>query len=169
MDVVLQCLLKDKCKMGTLGAVAIMIGAFVIYLGHCHIEHSLCSLDLARYLREISDFKRGPILVYHVHHRNIVEEKVAVFYPKFGLRPVKSLFDQIDVLVLHNANPSKLVCLFLSNPSESDSLYSANIFIIGFICQFLSIFEIDYESKSPYICLHALSRSARLQYDQSHS
>ena len=112
MNVVLERLLENECKMGTLCTVAIMVAALVVHLCHCHVEHSLCSLNLTGYLWKIGDFERRPILVYDIHHRNIMEKEITVFYSEFSLWPVECLLHQIDVLVLHIANPSKLVYQF---------------------------------------------------------
>ena len=46
MNVILKCLCQNKFEVRTLGAVAIVVGSFVINLCHCDIEHTLCPLNL---------------------------------------------------------------------------------------------------------------------------
>ena len=99
--VVLERLLEDKLEMRTLGAIAIVICTLVIHLGHSHVEHTLCPLDLRRDLWQVSDLERSAILVDDVHHVDVVEVELAILYHELILRKLKCLVNQINVLVLH--------------------------------------------------------------------
>lgn len=101
MDVVLQRLFQHEGEVARFGAVAIVIGSFVIDLCHCHVEHSFGPVDLRRDLREVGDLERCPVLLDQLHERNIVEIQLIVLDGEFVLGKVERLFDQIDVLVFH--------------------------------------------------------------------
>ena len=130
MDVVLHGLPEDKLEMRTLGAVAVVVRALVVHFGHCHIEHSLGFLYLGRYFGQVSDFQRCAILVYYVHHIDVMEIEFPVLHTEFVLREFKSLVNQIDVLVLHFVNPVKLLCYNIANPSHPDVLLRAQIYYL---------------------------------------
>ena len=79
-----------------------MIVSLIVDLCHSHIEHPLGPLDLRRDLRQIGDLQRCSVLLDYIHNRNIVESKISIFNFEFVLWEFKSLFNQINVLVLHS-------------------------------------------------------------------
>ncbi len=101
MDVVLQRLLEDKGEVGALGAITIVIGALIIDLSHGHIEESLGALNLRRDLWKVGNFERCAILLDHIHQGHIVEIEFVILDGKFVLRELKSLLNEVDVLILH--------------------------------------------------------------------
>ena len=82
---ILQGLFQHEREMRTFRTVTVIVGTLVIDLGHRHVEHALGTVYLLRYLRQIGDFQRRPILL----HR------------KFILWELERLFDKVDVLVFH--------------------------------------------------------------------
>ena len=101
MHVVLQGLVYHEGELGTLGAVAVMVFALIIGLGHSHLEQALCPLDLRGNLGKITDFQRRAILLDNLHEVNVVEHQVSVHYHEFILREIEGLINQVDVFVFH--------------------------------------------------------------------
>ena len=101
MDVVLHGFPEHEFEMGTLGAVAIVVRAFVVRLCHRHVEHPLRPLYLRGYFRQIRYLQRSPVLVDYVHHVDVVKIEFPILYMELILRKFKGLLNQIDVLVFH--------------------------------------------------------------------
>ena len=92
MDVILERLFQYELEMGALGAIAVMIVALIIHLGHCDIEHPLCLLDLLADLGEIGDLEWSSVLLDDVHQVDAIPGKgVVLLNGELLLRPVKCL------------------------------------------------------------------------------
>ena len=103
VDVVLHRLLEHEREVARLGAVAVVVRALVIDLGHRHVEHALGSVDLLRDLGQVGDLERRAVLFDQLHERNVVEEQLAVLDRELVLREIERLFDQVNVLVFHGS------------------------------------------------------------------
>ena len=89
--------------MARLGAVAVVVRALVIDLGHRHVEHALGSVDLLRDLGQVGDLERRAVLLDQFHERNVVEVQLVVLARELVLREIERLFDQVNVLVFHGS------------------------------------------------------------------
>ena len=103
VDVVLHRLLEHERKVARLGAVAVVVRALVIDLGHRHVEHALGSVDLLRDLGQVGDLERRAVLLDQFHERNVVEVQLVVLDRELVLREIERLFDQVNVLVFHGS------------------------------------------------------------------
>lgn len=101
VDLVLERLFEHEAEVRTFGAVAIVVAAPVIDLGHRHVEDLLGPLDLRTDLGQVGDLQRGPVLFDDVHQRYVVELETAVHHGKFILGELESLLDEVDIFVLH--------------------------------------------------------------------
>ena len=98
---VLQGLFQHEREMRTFRTVTVIVGTLVIDLGHRHVEHALGTVYLLRYLRQIGDFQRRPVLLDNIHQRDFVEVEFVILHRKFILWELERLFDKVDVLVFH--------------------------------------------------------------------
>ena len=103
IDVVLERLLQHEREVRALGAIAIVIAAFIVNLGHRHIEQAFGALNLRSNLRQIGYLQRRSVLLDYVHQRNLVKIQFVVRHRKLILRKLESLLDQIDILILHQS------------------------------------------------------------------
>ena len=94
--------------MARFGAVAIIVGAVVVGLGYCDIEHTLGALYLRGDFGQISNLERSAVLLDDLHQRDVVEVEFAIFCAELILREIEGLVDQIVVFVFH---PSEFVLL----------------------------------------------------------
>lgn len=101
IDVVLQSLFHNKAEMAALGAVAVVIAAFVVSLGDGDIEHPLGALDLGTNLRQIGYLERSAVLFDYFHQWDVVEIELAVLSPEFVLWEFKGLVNQVVIFVSH--------------------------------------------------------------------
>ena len=101
MDIVLERLVYYEGKLGTLGAVAVVVFSLVIGLGHGHLEKALGPLDLGGNLGQITDLERSAVLFNNLHQVDVVEHQIAVHNHKLILREIEGLVDKVDVLVFH--------------------------------------------------------------------
>ena len=101
VDVVLHGLLQHEREMARLGAVTIVVRAFVVDLRHRHVEHALGAVDLLRDLRQVRYLERRTVLFDQFHERDVMEIQLVVFDRELILREVERLFDEVDVLVFH--------------------------------------------------------------------
>ena len=98
---ILQGLFQHEREMRTFRTVTVIVGTLVIDLGHRHVEHALGTVYLLRYLRQIGDFQRRPVLLDNIHQRDFVEVEFVILHRKFILWELERLFDKVDVLVFH--------------------------------------------------------------------
>ena len=89
--------------MARLGAVTIVVRAFVVDLRHRHVEHALGAVDLLRDLRQVRYLERRTVLFDQFHERDVMEIQLVVFDRELILREVERLFDEVDVLVFHGS------------------------------------------------------------------
>ena len=101
VDVVLHGLLQHEREMARLGAVTIVVRAFVVDLRHRHVEHALGAVDLLRDLRQVRYLERRTVLFDQFHERDVMEIQLVVFDRELILREVERLFDEVNVLVFH--------------------------------------------------------------------
>ena len=102
MDVVLEGLMHHEGELGALGAVAVVVLALVIGLGHGHLEKTFGPLDLGGNLGKVGKLERSTVFLNDFHEVDVVEQQVAVCYHEFVLREVEGLVNQVDVLVFHS-------------------------------------------------------------------
>lgn len=93
LNIVLQRLLQHKREVTRFGAVAVVVVALIIDLGHRYIEHALGTVDLLRYLGQIGDFERSTVLLDDLHERDVVEIQFVVLDRELILREIERLFD----------------------------------------------------------------------------
>ena len=101
MDIVFQHFFKDELELGTLRTVAIMIFTIITYFRHSIAEHTLRTLNLTGDFRKISQFQGSTVLLYDIHHVDVIDNQGTVFNPEFILRKIECLADQVDILILH--------------------------------------------------------------------
>ena len=114
VDVVFEGFFEDEAEVAGLGAVAVVVGAFVVGLGYSDVEHALGTLYLRGYFGQIGYLEGCPVLLDDFHEGDVVEVELAVFRAEFILRKIEGLVDQIVVFIFH---PSELVCLKNYYPS----------------------------------------------------
>jgi hypothetical protein len=112
MDIMLQCFMKDEGKMRTLGAVTIIILAFVFMLFHGMIEHGLRLVDLHTDLWKIGEFERGSVLVNQVTEVKAVELQATIFDLEAFLREIECLLDKVGVGITHVYGRGLFVMMF---------------------------------------------------------
>ena len=88
-------------ELGTLGAVAVMVFALIIGLGHGHLEQTLGTLDLGGNLGKVRNLERSAVLLDDIHEVDVIEQQIAVCHHKFVLREIEGLVNKVDVLVFH--------------------------------------------------------------------
>lgn len=101
VDVVLHGLLQYEREMARLGAVTIVVRAFVVDLRHRHVEHALGAGDLLRDLRGDVILSGVPYCLISSMSGMFMEIQLVVFDRELILREVERLFDEVDVLVFH--------------------------------------------------------------------
>ena len=101
VDVVFQHLLQHERKVRTFRAVAIMVVALIVHLGHGHVEHAPRLADVLGYLGQVSDAQRRAILLDKVHDRHAKPLEFVFHHGKLIVRKLERLFNQIDILILH--------------------------------------------------------------------
>ena len=101
MNVVFHRLFQHEREVARLGAVTIVVRAFVVDLRHRHVEHALGAVDLLRDLRQVRYLERRTVLFDQFHERDVMEIQLVVFDRELILREVERLFDEVDVLVFH--------------------------------------------------------------------
>lgn len=101
IDVVFEGFFHDEAEVAALGAVAVVVGAFVVGLGDGDVEEPLGALNLGAYFGQIGDLQRGSVLLNDFHEGDVVEIEFAVFGAEFVLGEFERLVDQIVILVLH--------------------------------------------------------------------
>ena len=92
--------------MARLGAIAIIVSAFVVGLGNGHVEHAFGTLYLRRDFGQIRYLQRRSVLFDNLHKGNIVEIEFTVLRAEFILGKIEGLIDQIIIFIFH---PSELV------------------------------------------------------------
>lgn len=75
---------KDELELGTLRTVAIMIFTIITYFRHSIAEHTLRTLNLTGDFRKISQFQRSTVLLYDIHHVDVIDNQGTVFNPEFS-------------------------------------------------------------------------------------
>ena len=93
VDVVFEGLFHDKTEVAALGAITKVVAAFVVDLGHGHVEHPFRPLDVGADFGQIGHFQRCPILLDEFHQGNVVPMEGVVLNVEFVLGPFKGLFD----------------------------------------------------------------------------
>ena len=94
-------LVDHKGKLGTLGAVAVMVLSLIIRFSHSHLEQAFGPLDLRGNLGQVTDFQRRAILLNDFHKVDVVEHQIAVHHHEFVLGEVEGLIYKVNVLVFH--------------------------------------------------------------------
>ena len=104
MHIVLQYFVDHMGEVVTLGAITIVVFALVVGLGDGYIEPGACFLNVLRNFGQVREFQWGPVLFDEVHHGDSMEFKVVVAVKfEFFRREVKSLVDEVNVLVFHGS------------------------------------------------------------------
>jgi hypothetical protein len=93
VDVVFEGLFHDKTEVAALGAITKVVAAFVVDLGHGHIEHAFRPLDVGADFRQVGHLQWSPILLDEFHQGNVVPMEGVVLNVEFVLGPFKGLFD----------------------------------------------------------------------------
>ena len=69
--------------------------------GDSYVEETLGALYLGADLRQVGDLQRCAVLFDDFHQRYVVEIQLAFLSAEFVLREVKSLVNQVVILILH--------------------------------------------------------------------
>jgi hypothetical protein len=87
--------------MRTLGAIAIVVFAFVFVLFHRIAKPVLGAFDVVGNGRQISKFERCAVLFDEFHQVDFVELEIVFVERKFLLRKIISLVDQVKIFGVH--------------------------------------------------------------------
>ena len=88
--------------MIALRAVAVVVICLVIHLCHSHMEHASGALNVLINLGQIGHAQRRTVLLHNRHEVKVVPRERTVFRQlKFLCRPIKGLFNEVDVFVFH--------------------------------------------------------------------
>jgi hypothetical protein len=102
MNLVLQSFFYDKRKVGTFGAIAIVVAAFVFMLLEGLLKHVLCLVYLHPNLWEISNFEGRSVFINKGLDINIVKHQIPIIIQFITfLRKVESLIHQRGVRIVH--------------------------------------------------------------------
>src|SRR5690606_22722246 len=99
MDIIFQCLIQNKTKMGGFGAITISVFSFVIMRLNGIVKVGLGILDALADFWNIRQLQGCPIGLYYLHQVNPVKIEIVVQNLKFPGWKIEGLFYQINILI----------------------------------------------------------------------
>jgi hypothetical protein len=101
VDFVIEGFLDYKREVGALGAIAVIIFAFITVPLKGIGKHFFCLADLGSNLRKIGKLHRSPVFLNQGLDIDSIEFKIIILYVKIFLGKVKGLLHQIGVCIVH--------------------------------------------------------------------
>ena len=101
VNIVLQRFFYNEAEMRALGAIAVMVFAFVFVLFKCVLKQLLGLIDLHADLGEIRDLQRRAILIDQGFNIHIIVEQVLILQLESFLRKVEGLLYKAFISIIH--------------------------------------------------------------------